>query len=87
MCVTGATGLLGTNVIIKLLQDGYSVIALVRKKSGWLGEENENLKLVATDFSSDLSSFLTDVDYFIHIAAETRQDLLSHEAYKKLTMT
>ncbi|WP_241285634.1 NAD-dependent epimerase/dehydratase family protein [Chryseobacterium arthrosphaerae] len=84
VCVTGATGLLGTHVIIKLLQDGYSVIALVRKKSGWMGEESENLKLVETDFSSDLSSFLIEVDYFIHIAAETRQDLLSYEAYKKV---
>ena len=33
--VTGATGLLGTNVILKLLQNGYSVTALVRQKAGW----------------------------------------------------
>lgn len=84
VCVTGATGLLGTNVIIKLLQNGYSVIALVRKKSGWLGEENENLKLVEADLSSDLSLLLKEVDCIIHIAAETRQNLISYGEYRKV---
>lgn len=84
VCVTGASGLLGTNVIIKLLKDGYSVIALVRKKSSLLGQENENLKQVETDFSSDLSRILKDVDCIIHIAAETRQNLLSYDEYKKV---
>ncbi|MGE8434801.1 NAD-dependent epimerase/dehydratase family protein [Chryseobacterium joostei] len=82
--VTGATGLLGTNVIIKLLKDGYTVIALVRKKSNYLGEENENLKLVEADFSSDLSIFLKETDCVIHIAAETRQNLLSYDDYRKV---
>lgn len=84
VCVTGATGLLGTNVIIKLLQNGYSVIALVRKKSGWLGEENENLKLVEADLSSDLSLLLKEVDCIIHIAAETRQNLINYGEYRKV---
>ncbi|KAB1231698.1 NAD-dependent epimerase/dehydratase family protein [Chryseobacterium viscerum] len=84
ICVTGATGLLGTNVIIKLLQNGYSVIALVRKKSTWLGEENENLKLVEADLSSDLSSLLIDIDCIIHIAAETRQNLIRYDEYRKV---
>lgn len=84
VCVTGATGLLGTNVIIKLLQNGYSVTALVRKKSSWLGEENENLKLVEADLSSDISSHLSNTGCIIHIAAETRQNLLSYEEYKNV---
>lgn len=84
VCVTGATGLLGTNVIIKLLQNGYSVIALVRKKSSWLGEENENLKLLEADLSSDLSLLLKDIDLVIHIAAETRQNLISYDEYRKV---
>ncbi|MFP3834017.1 NAD-dependent epimerase/dehydratase family protein [Chryseobacterium sp. SIMBA_028] len=82
--VTGATGLLGTNVIIKLLKDGYTVIALVRKKSNYVGEKNENLKLVEADFSSDLSIFLKETDCVIHIAAETRQNLLSYDDYRKV---
>lgn len=84
VCVTGATGLLGTNVIIKLLQNGYSVIALVRKKSSWLGEENENLKLVEADLSSDLSLLLKEIDCIIHIAAETRQNLINYDEYRKV---
>lgn len=84
ICVTGATGLLGTNVILKLLQNGYSVIALVRKKSSWLGEENENLKLVEADLSSDISALFSDVDCIIHIAAETRQNLFNYDEYRKV---
>ncbi|UWX61552.1 NAD-dependent epimerase/dehydratase family protein [Chryseobacterium oranimense] len=81
--VTGATGLLGTNTIIKLLQYDYSVTALVRKKSSWLGEKSENLRLIEGDLFSDISEHLWDVDSVIHIAAETSQNLLSYEDYKK----
>lgn len=84
VCVTGATGLLGTNVILKLLQNGYSVTALVRKKSSWLGKENKNLKLVEADLSSDISVHLTDIDCIIHIAAETRQNLIRYDEYRKV---
>lgn len=82
--VTGITGLLGANVVIKLLQNDYFVIALVRKKSGYLGEENENLKLVEGDLFSDVSEYLKEVDVVIHIAAETRQNLLSYKDYKSV---
>jgi len=82
--VTGITGFLGANVLLKLLKDGYFVIALVRKKDNYLGEENENLQLIEGDLFTDISSFLKDVDYFIHIAAETNQNLLNYEDYKKI---
>ncbi|QWT86564.1 NAD-dependent epimerase/dehydratase family protein [Chryseobacterium sp. PCH239] len=84
VCVTGATGLLGTNVILKLLQNGYSVTALVRQKSSWLGEENENLKLVEADLLCDISVYLTDMDCIIHLAAETRQNLIRYDEYRKV---
>ncbi|KYH05194.1 dihydroflavonol 4-reductase [Chryseobacterium cucumeris] len=83
VCVTGATGLLGTNVILKLLQNGYSVTALVRQKSSWLGEENENLMLVEADLLCDISVYLTDIDCIIHVAAETRQNLIRYDEYRK----
>ena len=82
--VTGITGLLGANVVIKLLQNDYFVIALVRKKSGYLGEENENLILVEGHLFSDVSEYLKEVDVVIHIAAETRQNLLSYKDYKSI---
>lgn len=82
--VTGATGLLGTNVIIKLLQSGYSVTALVRQKSKYLGEKNENLKLIEGSLASDLSPYLANIDCFIHIAAETSQNLICYDDYKKI---
>lgn len=82
--ITGTTGLLGTNVLIKLLNDGYTVIALVRKKSNNMGTENENLTWVEGSLFTDISEYLEGVDYFIHIAAETRQDLPSYHDYKKI---
>lgn len=81
--VTGATGLLGTNTVIKLLQYDYSVTALVRKKSSWLGEKSENLRLIEGGLFSDISEYLQDMDAVIHIAAETGQDLLNYKDYKK----
>lgn len=84
VCVTGATGLLGTNVILKLLQNGYSVTAQVRQKSSWLGEENENLKLVEADLLCDISVYLTDINCIIHVAAETRQNLIRYDEYRKV---
>lgn len=81
--VIGATGFLGSHVVIKLLKDGYFVFALVRKKSSYSGEENENLKLIEGDLFSDVSSYLEEVQFVIHIAAETRQDLISYQHYKR----
>ncbi len=82
--VTGITGLLGANVVIKLLEDGYFVIALVRKKSNYLGEKNKSLKLIEGDLFSDFSEYLKDVNFIIHIAAETKQNLLNYEDYRKV---
>lgn len=82
--VTGTTGLLGTNVLIKLLNDGYCVIALVRKKSGDMGTENKNLIWVEGDLFTDISGYLKDVDCLIHIAAETRQNLLYYNDYRHI---
>lgn len=82
--VTGATGFLGAHIVIKLLKDGYFVFALMRKKSSYSGEENENLKLIEGDLFSDVSSYLEEVQFVIHIAAETRQDLISYQHYKQI---
>lgn len=82
--VTGITGLLGNNTVIKLIENGYFVIALVRKKGICFFKENENLTLVEGDLFSDLSKHLKDVDYVIHIAAETRQNLLLYRDYQRI---
>lgn len=83
ICVTGITGVLGANVVNKLLENGYSVIALVRKKSSYLGEENKNLRLIEGNLFYDISKYLVGVSYFVHIAAETSQNLLSYKEYIK----
>jgi len=82
--VTGITGFLGSNVVLKLLKDDYYVIALVREKSNLFCQQKENLQIVEGDLFTNHSVYLKGVDYVIHIAAETRQDLLSYEAYRKI---
>lgn len=82
--VTGITGLLGANVVIKLLENDYFVIALVRQKSGYLGEKNENLQLIEGDLFSDISLYLENVNFVVHIAAETSQNLLYYEDYGRI---
>ena len=56
----------------------------MRKESKYLGEENENLKWVEANLSSDLSQYLKNVDFVIHIAAETRMNLLTYNEYRKV---
>lgn len=82
--VTGITGFLGTNVVLKLLKNDYFVIALLRQKNKYFGKKHENLQLIVGDLFSDFSEYLNNVDYVIHIAAETRQDLVSYDDYKAI---
>ncbi len=82
--ITGVTGLLGTNVLLKLLENDYFVIALVRKINNYTGDQHQNLKLIEGDLFADYSEYLKDVNFVIHIAAETRQNLINYEAYRKV---
>lgn len=82
--VTGANGLLGTNLIHLLLEKGYLVIGLVRDHSKYQGRKNSHLQLLVGSLFDDFTEVLSDVDYFVHIAAVTSQDLLHLEDYLKV---
>ncbi len=83
--VTGASGLLATNIILALLENGYSVIALVRNRLKYLLPIHENVELREGDITDpdSLLSLFHDCDYVIHAAAETRQDLINYSDYLK----
>lgn len=82
--LTGISGMLGTNLAHELLEHGYEVTGLIRKKSSYRGKLHPALKLVEGDLFSDLSTELEGVDAVIHAAAETRQDLLHYKDYSKV---
>lgn len=82
--ITGVNGLLGTNLCHELLQQGYFVIGLTRKKQNYKGKEHKHLKLIEGDLFIDFTSLLNKVDVVIHVAATTSQNLLRYSDYKKI---
>lgn len=82
--VTGINGLLGTNLINDLLEQGFDVKGLIRNKSKYQGRIHPNLELIQGDMFIDLLGFLNDVDAVIHIAAETSQSLTRYSEYWKI---
>lgn len=73
--ITGANGLLVTNLTLKLLEEGYSARALVRDQQSFIRFSHKNLALIQGDLSS--SKYLKQVSkgcsILVHIAANTSQ--------------
>lgn len=82
--VTGVNGLLGTNVTLDLLNNGFYVIGLLRKNAKFTGGSHPNLQLVRGGLFDDLTHYLKEVDYVIHIAAITQQNLRKYSDYKSI---
>ena len=79
--VTGVTGLLGTNLLNSLLGSGYHVIGFLRDKTRYVGIYHENLELIEGSLFDDIVHLLEDIDIVVHIAAETRHDLVDYDHY------
>ena len=82
--ITGISGLLGTNLALRLLEENYQVVGLVRKLSSYKAETHRNLRLIEAGLFSDLTPYLTDIDYVVHIAAETNQSYHDYIRYRKI---
>ncbi|WP_321514971.1 NAD-dependent epimerase/dehydratase family protein [Marinifilum fragile] len=81
--VTGINGLLGTNLAFMLIEQGFYVTALIRRKSNFVKPELKNLRLVEGDLS-DLNKIIDEVKgcrYVVHTAANTSQGLLKLKDY------
>ena len=86
--VTGANGLLATNIINVLLTRGYQVTGLLRDSRKFLLPPHPNLTLVLgdiTDFDT-LNKATAGCDGIIHCAATTDQSLLSYDAYHRINV-
>jgi len=86
--VTGANGLLGTNTIIELLQQGYGVVGFLRDKNRFIGEKHHNLELIEGNIlcPTDMAKALHNCTYVVHTAALTDPGLFSYEPYKKINV-
>ncbi|WP_220196728.1 NAD(P)H-binding protein [Ktedonospora formicarum] len=83
--VTGATGLLGSNLIMQLLDEGYAVRALVRSiEKGKRQFPDPRVELIVGDMLnvSAFAASLEGVDILFHAAAYFRESFGSgdHEA-------
>ena len=83
--VTGANGLLGTNTVLELLEQGFYVKALIRNINNFIDCSHINLELVVGDITeySSIEPFVKDCDYIVHTAANTSQNLLKVSDYDK----
>jgi len=86
--VTGANGLLASNLVRELLQSGYEVRGMVRESSNLL-----SLKMVDAELFKGEITNLTDVrnafagcEVVVHAAANTSQWPTNYGAYKKINV-
>jgi nucleoside-diphosphate-sugar epimerase len=86
--VTGASGLLGLNVIEDLLLHNYNVIGLLRNKNKFALPENEQLKIMLGDITNPETYIeaIKKSQIVIHIAAVTDQNIKSYSVYKTINV-
>lgn len=86
--VTGASGLLGLNVIEDLLLHKYNVIGLLRNKNKFALPENEQLKIILGDITNPETYIeaIKKSQIVIHIAAVTDQNIKSYSVYKTINV-
>lgn len=84
--VTGANGLLGVNTVLELLSQGYNVKGFLRDKNKFPDFSHKNLELIEGDILDykPLCWAMKNVQYVIHIAAATSQNMLKYKDYKKI---
>lgn len=76
--VTGASGFVGTTLIPKLLNAGYSVAALTRKELLGRDSKIETFLIDDLDDEVDLSYPLKNIDVVVHLAARVHMMTESH---------
>ena len=86
--VTGANGMLASNVIEVLLSQGYKVRGTVRRKSSYRGPQSPSLELVECDFkdSQAMSPVMTGCDAVIHCAAMTSQSERDYSKFREVNV-
>lgn len=83
--VTGANGLLASNLVRELLGSGYEVRAMVRESSNLLSLKKVDVEFFKGEITNpaDVRNASSGCEVVIHAAANTNQWPTDYEAYKK----
>ena len=86
--VTGANGLLASNLIRELLHSGYEVRGMVRESSNLLSLKKVDVELFKGEITShaDVRKAFAGCEVVVHAAANTSQWPTNYEAYKKINV-
>ncbi len=79
--VTGAGGFIGKSVVLTLLQNGFSVLAMIRQNSISPFKKDPNLTILRADMLdyTSFSSQVSKIDAVVHLAANKYHPTLSYE--------
>lgn len=86
MLVTGANGMLATNIIERLLHEGYAVVATLRRGKKYRGETGPGLEVVEADFkdAAAMRPLVERCSRVVHVAAMTSQSCPDYEQYRQV---
>lgn len=86
--VTGASGMLASNIIEELLMLGYEVRGVLRDKSKFKCKSHPNLELLEGDFKDYDTSVVavSGCDAIIHAAAITAHNLIDYNIYQRVNV-
>lgn len=86
--VTGANGMLATHTIIQLLEEGYRVKALLRKKEKYQLDPHPSVELVTGDILNKkaVEEAMAGCDALVHAAALTAPNIPNYDPYFKVNV-
>lgn len=86
--VTGANGMLASNIIGELLKNGYEVVGTVRNLSRYHGPRGEHLELAECDFKDveAMGRLMDGCSGIIHVAAMTSQGENDYQKFRKVNV-
>jgi len=88
LLVTGANGLLASNLVRELLQSGYEVRGMIRESSNQLSLKKVDVELFKGEITNpaDVRKAFAGCEVVVHTAANTSQWPTNYEAYKKINV-
>lgn len=86
--VTGANGMLATNIIEQLAMAGYRVTGTVRKGRAYRGKVSDNIEIVEADFkdAGAMAPLVARCDTVFHVAAMTSQSEKDYEVFRSVNV-